>query len=96
MKFLTLLFLSMLATVSYSQETGSIKGSLSDKETDNQPLPFANVVIKGTSKGTTTDFDGLYEINNVEPGTYTIVFSLLDTKLKKFLTWQLKPTKPLP
>ncbi len=31
-------------------------------ETDNQPIPGVNVVIKNTSKGTTTDFDGKYEI----------------------------------
>ncbi|WP_121666983.1 TonB-dependent receptor [Mesonia aquimarina] len=83
MRILTLLFLSMLASVSYSQETGALKGSLADKETDNQPLPFANVVIKGTSKGTTTDFDGLYEIKNVEPGTYTIVFSFVGYETKE-------------
>jgi TonB-dependent receptor len=44
---------------------------------NNGPLPFANVQIKGTSKGTTTDIDGLYEISTVEPGTYTIVISFI-------------------
>lgn len=42
---------------------------------NDDPLAFANVLIKGTTKGATSDFDGLYEIANLEPGTYTIQFS---------------------
>lgn len=58
-------------------QTGSITGNLQDKESEGQPLPFANVLIKGTTQGTTTDFDGNYIINNVAPGTYTIEFSFV-------------------
>ncbi|MCG2462816.1 TonB-dependent receptor [Flavobacteriaceae bacterium F89] len=58
-------------------EPGSIVGKLTDREMNNQPLPFANILIKGTTKGTTSDFDGLYEIPALTPGTYTIVFSFL-------------------
>ncbi|WP_298477386.1 TonB-dependent receptor [uncultured Maribacter sp.] len=75
-KFLTCLFIFSVALLQ-AQETGSIAGTLTDKEVNNEPLPFANVLIKGTTKGTTTDFDGLYEISNLEPGTYIIVFSYL-------------------
>ncbi len=60
-----------------AQETGSITGTLLDKEAGDQPLPFANVIIKGTTKGTTTDFDGLYTLDNLEPGTYTVEFSFV-------------------
>ncbi|ASV30532.1 TonB-dependent receptor [Maribacter cobaltidurans] len=63
--------------ISYSQETGSIAGILTDKEANDEPLAFANVLIKGTTKGTTSDFDGLYEISGLEPGNYTVVFSYL-------------------
>lgn len=61
---------------SYAQN-GSIEGKITDKETNNEPLPFANVLIKGTTKGTTTDFDGLYAIDGVEPGTYEVEFSFV-------------------
>ena len=44
---------------------------------NNEPLPFATVQLKGTSKGATTDFDGLYSIDNIDPGTYTVVFSFV-------------------
>ncbi len=42
----------------------------------NEPLPFANVAVKGTTLGTTTDFDGKFQIK-IEPGTYTVVFSFI-------------------
>ncbi|MGB3773923.1 MAG: TonB-dependent receptor [Leeuwenhoekiella sp.] len=72
--------LLLLLTVVFSaaaQEKGSIVGVLSDKEAGNEPLPFATVQLKNTTKGGTTDFDGLYEIANVDPGTYTLVFSFV-------------------
>ena len=63
--------------IGHSQEAGSIIGKLTDKEVNNEPLAFANVLIKNTSKGTTSDFDGLYEITGVPPGEYTLIFSFL-------------------
>ncbi|MDF4203633.1 TonB-dependent receptor [Maribacter sp. SA7] len=72
--FFTFLF---IAIISSAQDTGSIVGTLTDKELNNEPLPFANVLLKGTTKGTTSDFDGLYEISGIEPGTYTVTFSYL-------------------
>lgn len=67
----------MVAAHLNGQETGSIVGTITDKEVNNEPLPFANVLIKDSTKGTTSDFDGLYELANVEPGTYTVVYSFL-------------------
>ncbi|NER14615.1 TonB-dependent receptor [Leptobacterium flavescens] len=63
-----------------AQEKGSIVGKITDKELNDEPLPFANVLIKGTTKGTTTDIDGLFEIGNVDPGTYTLVISFVGYK----------------
>lgn len=40
----------------------------------NGPLPGANVIVKGTSNGATTDFDGNYTLNNV-PSDATLIFS---------------------
>lgn len=76
---LVLLSFLFIATISFSnaQDTGSIVGKIIDKEANDEPLAFANILIKGTTKGTTTDFDGLYEIGNVEPGTYILNFSYL-------------------
>jgi outer membrane receptor protein involved in Fe transport len=77
MKKLTLLLLLFTATILYGQNTGSVVGKLTDKEYDDEPLAFANVLIKGTTKGTTSDFDGLYSIENLRPGTYTVIFSFV-------------------
>ena len=79
MKRFLLLSLLFIATAAQAQETttGSIAGKLSDREMSGEPLPFANVLIKGTTKGTTSDYDGLYILENLEPGTYTVVFSFI-------------------
>ncbi|MEO0900863.1 MAG: carboxypeptidase-like regulatory domain-containing protein, partial [Bacteroidota bacterium] len=50
-------------------------GTLNDGEF-NDVLPFANVVVKGTTIGTTSDFDGKYALE-LDEGTYTISFSYL-------------------
>ncbi|MCW5516433.1 TonB-dependent receptor [Muriicola sp. Z0-33] len=75
--FSILLTLLLFNAIGHAQENGSIVGLLSDKEANNAPLAFANVLIKNTTKGTTSDFDGLYEIAEVIPGKYILVFSFL-------------------
>ena len=54
-----ILFLSMSVS-SYGQEK-TITGTVVS-EADNVPLPGASVIIKGTTEGTQTDFDGNYSI----------------------------------
>ncbi|WP_027137856.1 TonB-dependent receptor [Gaetbulibacter saemankumensis] len=77
MEKITLLLLVIFSTISYAQTTGSVAGKLTDKEYNNEPLAFANVIIKGTTKGTTSDFDGLYQLDNLEAGDYTLIFSFV-------------------
>lgn len=69
------LLLSLLIVSLCSAQTGSVAGKLTDKEFNDEPLSFANVFLKGTEKGVTSDIDGLYEIADVEPGDYTLVVS---------------------
>jgi len=70
------LFISLIGN---AQSKGTVTGVLTDKEYNNDPLPFANVLIKGTTIGTTTDFDGIYTLS-LEPGNHTIIFSFLGYK----------------
>lgn len=58
-----------------------IKGKVTTKE-DGQPLPGTNILVKNGSAGTTTDFDGIYEIsvNNKES---VLVFSYQGFKSKE-------------
>lgn len=62
-------------------QDNKIIGSVKDTEL-NDALPFANVYLKGTDVGTTTDFDGQYTIS-VEPGEYTLVFSFVGYQTKE-------------
>ena len=55
--FLTL-FLAFLVQVTFAQEK-TISGTVSD---ETGPLPGVSIIIKGTTKGTETDFDGKYSI----------------------------------
>ncbi|WP_445383399.1 TonB-dependent receptor domain-containing protein [Robiginitalea sp. IMCC43444] len=77
MKDYLLIIMFLISAGLYGQQTGAIVGKVIDREMNDDPLPFANVLIKGTTKGTTSDFDGLYEINGLDAGTYTLVFSFL-------------------
>ena len=43
---------------------------------DNIPLPGVSVIVNGTSKGTATDFDGKYSIDNVASNA-TLTFSFV-------------------
>ena len=72
----TFIFIAF-ATVVSAQQTGSIVGALTDKDYNNEPLAFANVIIKDTQKGVTSDYDGLYSIEKLAVGTYTLVFSFV-------------------
>lgn len=42
----------------------------------SEPMAFANILVKDTTTGTNSDFDGKYELE-LEEGTYTLVFSFV-------------------
>jgi len=72
-----LFILSLFITaIGFSQNKGTISGTLTDKDVNNETLPFANVVIKGTNINTTTDINGKYTLN-IEAGNYIIQFSFI-------------------
>ena len=52
---------------------GTITGTVTEASTSN-PLPGANVIVKGTTNGTITDFDGNFSIN-VDAFPVTLVIS---------------------
>ncbi|WP_439151342.1 SusC/RagA family TonB-linked outer membrane protein [Winogradskyella sp.] len=68
-----LLFCLIMVPATLAAQT-TVSGTITDKA-NAMPLPGVNVIIKGTSKGTSTDFDGKYslEVNQGE----TLVFSYL-------------------
>ena len=68
----------MLFSIPLLSQNGVVTGSVSDSET-NEPLPGVNVVVKNTTKGTNTDFDGNFSIEDVSSGD-VLVFSYLGYK----------------
>ncbi len=82
MKHKNLLFFFLLLSLQYSfSQKGVVTGTVNDGEL-NDVLPFANIVLKGTTIGTTSDFDGKYQLE-AEPGTYTLIFSYLGYQTKE-------------
>ena len=73
----------MFSLIGFSQN-GTVTGTVSDSET-NEPLPGVNVVVKNTTIGTNTDFDGNFSIEGVSSGD-VLVFRTWVSKLKK-LPW---------
>ncbi len=57
-----------------SQAAGRVQGRVTSAET-GKAIPGVNVVVKGTTLGAATDFEGRYAIPRVPPGTYTLVIS---------------------
>lgn len=74
-KLFSLFFFFISVSIAYSQ-TGTVAGNVIDGDYNNEPLAFANVIVKGTATGTTSDFDGKYELE-LEEGTYTLIFSFV-------------------
>ena len=74
MKHLALIFACLLFNLSFAQNI-EVKGTVTDSDT-NEPLPGVNIIIKNTTTGVTTDFDGNYVISNV-PSNGTLIFSYL-------------------
>lgn len=74
-KFTTVLALFLAITLN-AQDKATIQGLVTDKEMNNEPLPFANVFVKGTAIGVTTDFDGNYSFS-VDEGVVVVVFSFV-------------------
>ncbi len=75
MNFKLFVIAFLFSICSFSQK-GIVSGTISDKDMKNEPLAFANVMIKGTTIGTTTDAQGKYAIN-VEAGNKIVVISFL-------------------
>ncbi len=73
-KTIFILLTMVIPLVGISQK-GIIRGQIIDGET-GEPLFSANAVLKGTMIGTTTDFDGFFELE-AQPGTYNLELTFI-------------------
>ncbi|WP_276389200.1 carboxypeptidase-like regulatory domain-containing protein [Eudoraea chungangensis] len=77
MKNLVLVLTLLLSGFMFSQERASVRGTILDNETNNEPMLFANVHLKNTSINAKTNFHGNFEIDNLDPGEYILIVSYL-------------------
>lgn len=70
------LVLFLIVTTNYAQN--KLQGTIT---TSNGDIAVGTTVyIKSLKKGTTTNFEGYYELNNIETGTYQVIFQSLGYK----------------
>lgn len=86
-KITIILFLPLLLI---AQDRGIIEGTVTNSET-NEPLPGANVIVKGTYYGAATDLEGHFLISGVSPGNYDIEASMMGYKVMLQTGIQVKP-----
>ncbi|WP_340106678.1 SusC/RagA family TonB-linked outer membrane protein [Rhodohalobacter sp. 8-1] len=70
--FLTLTLLIAILGPNDSHSQGSISGTVTSA-IDDEAIPGVNLLLEGTSRGTSTDADGNYTIENIEPGSYNLI-----------------------
>jgi outer membrane receptor protein involved in Fe transport len=73
MRTIQFLALMLFGAFGFSQTT--ISGTVVDE--NNQPIPVANIVIVGTTIGTTSDFDGNFVLETSEAPPFQLVISSL-------------------
>lgn len=76
----TFLFLIIISQA----QTGKIVGKIVDSKT-GETLPGATVLIEGTTKGASSDFDGNFSLGGLQPGKYTLIASYITYDNKKFI-----------
>lgn len=82
MKLRLFILTLFITTLSFAQSKGTISGVITDKDSNNETLPFANVFVKGTKINTTTDIDGKYSIS-IAPGNYVIQYTFVGYEPKE-------------
>jgi outer membrane receptor for ferrienterochelin and colicin len=74
-------------------QTGIVEGKVTDASS-NEPIPFANVVLQGTTIGGATDLDGNFKITGIKPDLYNVEVSFLGYKTKVEYEVQVFNNKP--
>ena len=91
--FYSLALAMLFVTTAVAQSDGIIRGRVNDLQT-NEAIPFANVVLQGSSIGTTTDFEGNFELVGVAPGLRNIQISFVGYEPKTVFEIEVTPARP--
>lgn len=71
---------------------GTLAGRILDQRS-GEPLPGANVQILGTLRGASADAQGLFKIENVPPGTFSVRASMIGYKSFTADNVQIRPNR---
>ncbi len=74
LKFYRAIILFLFFNLTVKAQNAVLKGTISE---GGNPLPHANIYLKGTTRGTSSDEQGLYLIDNIKQGTYVLTISLI-------------------
>ncbi len=69
--FLAILFVAISIN---TFANGSINGTITS---EGEPIPYANIMLKGTRMGSTSDMEGQYTIANIPDGEYVLQVSVV-------------------
>ncbi|MBO0590275.1 TonB-dependent receptor [Cellulophaga sp. E16_2] len=90
MKYILLFLSTVFFTTTIWSQDFTISGVVNDASI-NDVLPGVNVILKNQARGTTSDFDGNFSINNINIGD-VLVFSYIGYATKEVIV---KSTSPL-
>jgi hypothetical protein len=79
MKIINTLLLLILTTVSLLAQEASLRGKVVDA-TSNEPLPFVNIIVSGTTIGTISNLDGEFVLNGLKSGYIRLEASFVGYK----------------
>ena len=65
----------LFTAILFSQNSSAIKGSVTDKAMNNEPMLFANIELKDSDINYQTNFHGNFEILDISPGSHTLIIS---------------------
>jgi len=71
--------LKMNSLIGNYSRSGEIEGVVTDAENENNPLVFAEILVKDTNISTETDINGSFKLL-LKPGKYTLIFSFIGYK----------------
>jgi len=95
MKKMMIVVLVLLSAVLLAQDTGTISGKVTDKDT-GEPLAGSRIILVGTSIGASSDMDGNYQIKDIPVGTYTLkaaCMGYVDVRIERVKVKKNKNTK---
>lgn len=92
-KFFALTLTVVLVSHAPAQK-GIVRGRVVEAGS-NQPIPFANVVVQGSTKGTSTDLEGRFELTDLTPGFTNLVVSSLGFKTVTYRDVLVTNAKPV-